>query len=209
MPPITAARSTLADGCTTATNAMRAAAAAAAAARGPTTAAASNTAPHTMVTLAPDTAVRCVSPAARNSVVVWAVTADVSPSTSAGSIAACSDGSTERASSAKPARTRAATRCQPGATPSVGSPIADSTATVSSARVGLPTRARNVTGRPAVRSSYPATDAKTTTRPDDSTPSRLCSDPRNINLDPPRNRGDSPGVTVTVAVAPYRETMGC
>jgi hypothetical protein len=47
-----------------------------------------NTAPHTMVTLAPDTAVKWVNPAARNPSVVCAVKGDVSPSTSAGSIAA-------------------------------------------------------------------------------------------------------------------------
>jgi len=41
-----------------------------------------------MVTLAPDTAVKWVSPAERNSSVVCAVTVDVSPNTSAGSIAA-------------------------------------------------------------------------------------------------------------------------
>src|SRR5882757_7598727 len=58
MAPITAARSTLADGCTTTTNAARAIAAMPTATRGPTTAAVNRTAPQTMVTLAPDTAVR-------------------------------------------------------------------------------------------------------------------------------------------------------
>ncbi len=52
------------------TNASSANAASATATRGPTNAAVSNTAPHTMVTLAPDTAVRCVSPDARNSAAV-------------------------------------------------------------------------------------------------------------------------------------------
>ena len=88
MAPITAARSTLADGCTTMTNATSASAASATASPRPEQAADNNTAPQTIVTLAPDTAVKWVSPAARNSSVVCAVTVDVSPSTSAGSIAA-------------------------------------------------------------------------------------------------------------------------
>ncbi len=88
MPPMTAARSTLADGWTTMTNANRAIAASATAIRGPTNAAVNNTAPHTIVTFAPDTAVRWVSPAARNSAVVCPVSVEVSPKTSAGSIAA-------------------------------------------------------------------------------------------------------------------------
>ncbi len=88
MPPITAARNTLADGCTTITNATSASPASATASLGPNSAAVINTAPQTMVTLAPDTAVKWVNPDARNSAVVCAVTVDVSPSTSAGSIAA-------------------------------------------------------------------------------------------------------------------------
>ena len=88
MAPMTAARSTLADGCTTMTNATSASAASATASLGPTSAADINTAPQTMVTLAPDTAVKWVNPDARNSSVVCAVNVDVSPSTSAGSIAA-------------------------------------------------------------------------------------------------------------------------
>ena len=67
MAPITAARSTLADGWTTMTNATSATAASATAKRGPTNPAVSSTAPQTIVTFAPDTAVRCVSPDARNS----------------------------------------------------------------------------------------------------------------------------------------------
>ena len=69
---------------------------------------ASRTAPQTIVTLAPDTAVRCVRPATRNSSVVAADRADVSPSTRAGTIAAWSGGSTARAESANRARTPAA-----------------------------------------------------------------------------------------------------
>ena len=56
--PITAARSTLALGCTTTTNNTSAAAASVTAGRGPITRAHNSTAPHTIVTLAPDTAVR-------------------------------------------------------------------------------------------------------------------------------------------------------
>src|SRR3954454_4986338 len=78
MAPITAARSTLADGCTTMTNAASASAASATASLGPRTAAVIRTAPQTMVTFAPDTAVKCVSPAERNSSVVCAVNVEVS-----------------------------------------------------------------------------------------------------------------------------------
>jgi len=56
--PIAAARNTLGDGCTITTNANSVTAASATATRGPTNAAPSSTAPHTMVTFAPDTAVR-------------------------------------------------------------------------------------------------------------------------------------------------------
>src|SRR4029079_12643425 len=58
MAPITAARSTLADGCTTMTNATSATAASATAPLGPNRDADINTAPQTTVTLAPDTAVK-------------------------------------------------------------------------------------------------------------------------------------------------------
>ena len=86
--PITAALSTLAVGCTTTTKTTRASAASSTAGRGPISPADSSTAPHTMVTLAPDTAVKWVSPAVRNSAVVAVDTAAVSPSTNPGSIAA-------------------------------------------------------------------------------------------------------------------------
>ena len=88
MAPITAARNTLAVGCTTMTKATSANAASTTAARGPISRAENSTAAHTIVTLAPDTAVKCVMPAARNSRPVSAVTAEVSPRTRAGSIAA-------------------------------------------------------------------------------------------------------------------------
>ena len=88
MAPINAARNTLAVGCTTMTKANRANAASSTATRGRSNRAENSTAPHTMVTLAPDTAVKCVMPAARNSRPVSAATAEVSPKTRAGSIAA-------------------------------------------------------------------------------------------------------------------------
>ena len=75
------------------------------------------------------------------------------------------------------------------ASPSVGSPVADSTATVRSRRVGRPIRARKLAGRPAVSSANPTADAKTTTLPDISLPSIRCSDPRNIIRPPPSERG--------------------
>ena len=65
--PITAARNTLAVGCTTMTNSTKAMPANATAARGPISRDENSTAPQTIVTLAPDTAVRCVRPAVRNS----------------------------------------------------------------------------------------------------------------------------------------------
>ena len=110
MAPITAARSTLADGWTTMTNATSATAASATAKRGPTNPAVSSTAPQTIVTFAPDTAVRCVSPDARNSAAVSPVSAEVSPRTSAGSIAAWSAGRAERVAAANALRTRCAAR---------------------------------------------------------------------------------------------------
>jgi hypothetical protein len=146
MAPITAARSTLAVGCTTMTNATKAIAASPTAGRGPISRAENNTAPHTIVTLAPDTAVRCVRPAARNSRAVVVVTAEVSPSTSAGSIAACGAGSTCRAAAANRPRTAYAARCTGPASPTCGGPLAVRTATVRSRRVGRPMRASNCTG---------------------------------------------------------------
>ena len=53
------------------------------------------------------------------------VTAEVSPSTSAGSIAAWSAGSASRAAAANRPRTACAARCIGAASPSVGSPVAD------------------------------------------------------------------------------------
>ena len=88
--------------------------------------------------------------------------------------------------------------------PSVGSPVADRTATVRSRRVGLEIRALNAAGWPAVSSANPTTDAKTTTRPDISSASTACSDPRNINLPPPSERGVSLGVTMTAVTSPKR-----
>ena len=150
MAAITAARNTLADGCTTMTNATNAAPANTTAVRGPTNTAVSSTAPQTIVTFAPDTAVRCVSPDARNSAVVSADSAEVSPRTRAGSIAAWSAGKASRAAVANALRTRCPARWIGAASPSVGSPVADSTATVRSRRVGLEIRALNAAGWPAV-----------------------------------------------------------
>ena len=102
MPPITAARSTLADGWTTTTKANSATAASATAIRGPTSAAVNSTAPHTMVTLAPDTAVRWVSPAARKSAVGLSRHRRGVAEHQRGQHRRLSAGSTVRAASAKP-----------------------------------------------------------------------------------------------------------
>ena len=67
MAPITAARNTLAVGCTTTTNPASPSAANTTAARGPINRAENSTAAHTIVTLAPETAIKCVMPDARNS----------------------------------------------------------------------------------------------------------------------------------------------
>ena len=61
MAPITAARNTLAVGWTTITNATSAMRRERTAARGPISRAENSTAAHTIVTLAPDTAIKCVS----------------------------------------------------------------------------------------------------------------------------------------------------
>ncbi len=208
MAAITAARNTLADGWTTMTNATNAAPANTTAVRGPTNTAVSSTAPQTIVTFAPETAVRCVSPDARNCAVASADSAEVSPRTRAGSIAAWSAGSASRAAEAKALRTRCPARWIGAASPSVGSPVADRTATVRSRRVGLEIRALNAAGWPAVSSANPTTDAKTTTRPDISSVPAACRDPRNINLPPRSDRGVSLGVTMTAVTSPKRSTSG-
>ncbi|CNV98174.1 Uncharacterised protein [Mycobacterium tuberculosis] len=105
MAPITAARNTLAVGCTRMTNATNATAAHTTAARGPINRAETSAAAHTIVTLAPETAVKCVRPAARNSRLVKAVTVEVSPRTRAGNIVAWSAGSTSRTAAANRWRT--------------------------------------------------------------------------------------------------------
>lgn len=204
---MTAARSTLAVGCTTITNASSATPASSTAARRPTSRADSSTAPHTMVTLAPETAVRCVMPAARNSRPVSAVTADVSPRTSAGSIAAWSPGSTSRAVVANRARTACAARCTGPARPVVGRPDALSTATVRSWRPGRPMRAENRSGCPTMTSKSEAR-AKTVTRPDVRSSRSRRRVARNISRSRPNGSALSLGVTVTGATVPNAATIG-
>lgn len=87
------------------TNATNATAAHTTAARGPINRAETSAAAHTIVTLAPETAVKCVRPAARNSRLVKAVTVEVSPRTRAGNIVAWSAGSTSRTAAANRWRT--------------------------------------------------------------------------------------------------------
>ena len=126
MAPITAARSTLADGCTTMTNASSANAASATATRGPDQCGGEQHRP------ADDGHVGArhrgqVRQARRRGTPPPsdASSVDVSPSTSAGSIAAWSAGSAARAASAKPVRTPCAARWTGDASPNVGSPVAD------------------------------------------------------------------------------------
>ncbi len=161
-----------------------------------------------MVTLAPDTAVRCVKPATLKSSAALAVTAEVSPSTSAGSIAARSAGSTSRAVSANSARICPVSRRAAGTSPSVGSPMAVSTATLRSARSGRPMRARNPAGRPTDSPAKPVTGANTSTMPVSSAPSSSRSPARNMMRPRPIERGDSVGTTLTVAVSPCRAAIG-
>ena len=211
--PITAARRTLAVGCTTMTKATNASAASTTAERGPINRAVNRTAAHTIVTLAPDTAVRCVIPAARKSRLVAALTADVSPRTIAGSMAASSPGKVSRMASTNERRTRCAARCTAPAVPTVGRPDAVRTATVRSRRDGRLMRAVNRIGRPTITPpvSEPksAVRANTTTRPDvASTPSR-CRVARNISRLPERSiRALSVGVTVTCATVPNAAEIG-
>ena len=206
--PITAARSTLAVGCTTITNTTSATAASATAARGPTSRADSNTAPQTIVTLAPDTAVRCVRPAMRNSAVVVAVTVAVSPRTRPGSIAAGPAGNASRAAAANRVRTPAATRWTTDAAPNTGLPTTVSVATVRSRRAGREIRARNRTGWPALNSAKSTPEAKTTTLPVMSSSAIATRAARNISRPFASARGLSSGVTVTAAVAPNSRTAG-
>lgn len=208
MAPIAAARNTLAVGCTTMTKATSASAASTTAVRGPINRAENSTAAHTIVTLAPDTAIRCVMPAARKSRPVSPGTAEVSPSTSAGSSAASSPGSVSRTVAENRPRTACAARCTTPAVPIVGRPDALSTATVRSRRVGRPMRALNRSGWPTISPPKSAARAKTTTRPDISSARRRCRVARNINRPLPNDTGLSVGVTVTAAVTPYAAVIG-
>ncbi|CAG6857444.1 hypothetical protein PICSAR132_02426 [Mycobacterium avium subsp. paratuberculosis] len=211
MAPITAARNTLAVGCTTTTKATSASAASRTAARGPISRAENSTAAHTIVTLAPDTAIRCVMPAARKSRPVGVGTAEVSPSTSAGSSAAWSAGSVSRTAAAKRRRTSCAARCTALALPRVGRPDAVSTATVRSRRVGRPIRAVNRTGWPTISPPKSGPRAKTTTRPDIWSERSCCKVARNISrpwFPEPNDTGLSEGVTVTGALAPKSAAIG-
>ncbi|SKT69311.1 Uncharacterised protein [Mycobacteroides abscessus subsp. abscessus] len=102
--PITAARSTLGDGRTRMTKPTSTNPANATEVRRPISRPSSSTAPHTMDTLAPDTAIRCVSPDVRNIATVCASSALVSPSTRPGSSAASPAGSAFRETSTKRSR---------------------------------------------------------------------------------------------------------
>lgn len=208
MAAITAARTTLAVGCTTMTKATSASAARATAARGPIRRAENSTAAHTIVTLAPDTAIKCVMPAARKSRLVSLGTAEVSPSTSAGSIAACSPGSVSRTAAANRLRTPCAARCTALAVPMVGRPAALSTATVRSRRAGRVMRAVNCTGWPTITAPKSEARAKTTTRPDVWASRRRRREALNINRPAPSDTGLSVGVTVTGALLPNAAVIG-
>ena len=190
------------------TNTTNATPASATAARGPISRDENSTAPHTIVTLAPDTAVRCVKPAARNSRLVTVLTAEVSPSTSAGSIAAWSAGSTRRAVAANAARTACAARCTGPARPIVGWPTAFTTATVRSCRVGRVILARKRTGWPTITALKSRAGAKTTTRPDIWFCPSCCNVARNISRPRPTDSALSLGVTTTCAAVPNTAVMG-
>ena len=125
--------------------------------------------------------------------------AEVSPRTRAG--ASPPDRRARPAPRRRTIRTRCPARWIGAASPSVGSPVADRTATVRSRRSAWDPRLERA-GWPAVSSAKPATDAKTTTRPDISSASTACSDPRNINLPLPSDRGVSLGATMTAAALP-------
>ncbi|OBG78679.1 hypothetical protein A5701_15265 [Mycobacterium sp. E3305] len=151
-------------------------------------------------------------PAARKSRSVSAVTAEVSPRTRAGSIAACSAGSVPRTAAANRPRTVWAARCTAPAVPMVGRPEALSTATVRSRRVGCPIRAVNRTGRPTISpspsDSKSGARAKTTTRPEICSSRRRCIVARNMSRPRPNDTGLSLGVTVTGAAVPNAAVIG-
>ncbi len=114
--PITAARSTLGSGPASTTNPASASSARAADRRGPQRSSLSNssTAPQMIARFAPLTAVRCASPATRNSSVTCGGTPVVSPTVNAGSSPAGSGARTAQARRS-PARSDSAARCQAGA----------------------------------------------------------------------------------------------
>ena len=133
--PITAARSTLAVGCTTTTNSTRATPASATAARGPISRDKNSTAPQTIVTLAPDTAVRC-EPCRADS---WLVTGGDRRHVTEDQRRQHRrriGGQHSTSRGGEPARTAYAARFTGPARPAVGAPMAFTTATVKSRRVG-------------------------------------------------------------------------
>ncbi len=166
--PITAARNTLGEGRARTTNPINASAASATAVRGPSVAARASrrTAPRTIATLAPETAVRCDNPAVAKSARRAVLMLVSSPTTSAGSNPAALSDRAFRLACANCSRMSAAVRCtRDGGATAAGGPVARSAATVKSGRPGAATTARALTSCPGSRRSQPSAGAKIVTAP--------------------------------------------
>jgi hypothetical protein len=145
--PIAAARSTLACGRATITNAAIASAPMQAWVRNPARhqRASTSTAPRTIATFAPETATMWVSPVVRNASARSGGNCDVSPSTSPGS-SPRGPGESGAALARRPARNRPAARCVNEAFPTrVGAPRASKIAATNSPGCGAESRPTAVT----------------------------------------------------------------
>ncbi len=166
--PMAAARRTLGSGLAMTTNITSAPAATATVVRGPSVSSRvrNSTTVNRIVKFAPLTTVRCVSPAVSKSRRTSSDSAEVSPTTSAGSDPAAPSGSAAAEAATRSARTDPASRCHHGSGPAVaGSLRARKVATVRSRRRGGDTRARNSMGCPGGSFAHAEPVARMTTAP--------------------------------------------
>lgn len=169
--PIVAARTTLGDGRTRMTKPTSATPHSPAASHGPARAhrASSNTAPTTIATLLPETALRCVIPVARKSSSTAGGNRLVSPTTRPGSSPPGSSGSGAQAR-CRPARSVPAARCaQDDAPCRSGGPSVLSTAAVRSPPRGTPSRPSAVRRCPGSRPRQAGSVVRTSSCTDAST----------------------------------------
>lgn len=175
--PMAAARRTLGSGLAMTTNITSAPAATPAVIRGPSVSSRvrNSTTVNRIVKFAPLTTVKWVSPAVSKSRRTSSDSAEVSPTTSAGSDPAAPAGSAAADAATRSARTDPANRCHHGSGPAVaGSPRACNVATVRSRKRGADTRARNSTGCPGGSFAHDEPVARMTTAP----PLRTTVEPR-------------------------------